>query len=133
MSYDAARAGLAKYRSRQISALMGESGGAWFAETWDGVADMLQALSSDKENAAVITKYATAAGPSRAADHLRLAYVCGLRREVRKQYVSGDADVATDVTPFRHGVMSAHGAGIFDGVMDDVVRHAERQADGGVA
>ena len=131
MSYKAARDGLARHRAVQISSLLGETAGSWFLDAWDGIVAMLSAFSSDAENAAVASKYTTASGVERACDNIRLDYVCALRREVRKQYVSEDSDVCTDVTPFRHGVMSAHGASVFDTLMDTVVRHAEEQAKGG--
>lgn len=128
MSYQAARDGLASHRKKQISSLLGEAGGSWFLDAWSSVADMLKAVSSDAENKSVASKYANASCAERAGGHIRLDYVCALRREVRKQYVSGESDVCTDVTPFRHGVMSAHGANVFDKLMDTVVKHAESVA-----
>jgi hypothetical protein len=46
--------------------------------------------------------------------------------------VSGDGDICTDVTPFRHGVMSAHGAMMFDNLMHSVMDFSEKQAKGAV-
>lgn len=131
MSYKNASEGLKSYREAQIAGLLGESLGSWFTSGWDTIKDMLKAFSSDAENSVVAAGYTTEPGLSKAAAHLRLDYVCALRREVRKQYVSGDGDVCTDVTPFRHGVISAHGADIFDGLMETVIKYAEKQATGG--
>jgi len=133
MSYHAAMDGLQAHRDKQISSMLGESMVSWFTDEYDSVKDMLDALSSDGENAAIASKYTTAAASERAADNLRLDYVCALRREVRKQYVSGDGDVCTDVTPFRHGIISAHGSKIFDQLLSVVVtQHSvDIQATGG--
>ena len=125
MSYQAIRDGLSSHRAGQISGLLGETGGSWFLDKWADLKSMLESVSSDAENAAVVSKYASAPSAERAGCDIRLDYVCGLRREVRKQYVSGDSDICTDVTPFRHGIMSAHGAEVFDKLMDTVIRHAE--------
>jgi hypothetical protein len=89
---------------------------------------MLATFGSDAENQAIAAKCASAPSLEKPADHIRLDYVCGLRREVRKQYVSEEDGVYTDVTPFRHGVISAQGARMFDLVMNDVVNYAEAQA-----
>lgn len=131
MSYRDAKDGIAKHRSQQIAALLGEAVSKWFTSQWSSIQDMLAAFSSDDENAAIASGYATAPGAERAGAHIRLDYVCAMRREVRKQYVSEDSGICTDVTPFRHGVISAHGAALFDDLMETVVRHAERQAEGG--
>ena len=131
MSYAAARNGLANHRKQQIAAMLGEVGGTWFTSQWESIAAMLGALESGSENAAIASKYASAPCAARVGDHIRLDYICALRREVRKQYVSENDDVCTDVTPLRHGVMSVHGAAIFDELMDTIVRHAEEQAKGG--
>lgn len=128
MSYQAAKSAMEGHRDDQISSLLGDSPGTWFTKRWRSVGDMLGAFSSDPENAVVAANYASGPAAARAASHVRLDYVCALRREVRKQYVSWDGDVCTDVTPFRHGVMSAHGAALFDGLMDTVITHAEALA-----
>jgi hypothetical protein len=133
MGYGEARGKLHDYRSSRISALLGESAGRWFTDLCASVGDMLASFTSDAENKAVASGYASDPSVAKAGPNIRLDYVCGLRREVRKQYVSGEGDVCTDVTPFRHGVMSAHGAQLFDDLMDAVVDHSERQARGVVA
>lgn len=131
MSYDVARKRLANHRKQQIAAMLGEVGGEWFASQWESIAAMLDDLTSSAENAAIASKYESTPCAARAGDHIRLDYICALRREVRKQYVSEEEDICTDVTPFRHGVISAHGASIFDELMDTIVRHAEEKAQGG--
>ena len=128
MSFRDAKSKMEDYRAQQIKAMLGESGGAWFTSQWDSIGDILRTLSTDAENKAIASKYATAPDSSRVADHIRLDYVCALRRDIRKQYVSGDDDICTDVTAFRHGVTSAHGARIFDSMLGAVIEHAERQA-----
>lgn len=133
MSYVEARKKIDEHRSDRISSLLGASLGRWFTDLWASVPEMLRSFSSDKENQEIAGGYATAPSTARAAPNLRLDYVCALRREVRKQYVSGDGDLCTDVTPFRHGVMSAHGARLFDDLMDAVVSYSEKQAKGTVS
>lgn len=125
MSYQAARDSMDSGRKGQMASLLGEVGGSWFLDRWDSVASMLKSVSSESENAAVVAKYASASSAERAGCELRLDYVCALRRELRKQYVSEDSGVCTDVTPFRHGAVSSHGARVFDGLMDTVIRYAE--------
>lgn len=131
MSFKAAQTSLSDYRRKQISTMLGEEPGTWFTAQWDDVDSMLRTFSTDEENSSIAGKYAKEAGPSRVADHIRLDYVCALRRDVRKQYVSEDSGICTDVTPFRHGIISAHGAAIFDDLLNTVIEHAERQAEGG--
>ena len=131
MSYRDAKSSLAEHRGRQIASMLGESACRWFTSQWHSIHDMLTAFSSDAENAAVAAGYAKEDQDERAGAHIRLDYVCAMRREVRKQYVSEDFDICTDVTPFRHGVISAHAATLFDDLMEAVVKHAERQAKGG--
>lgn len=133
MGYGEAKYSLDSYRTDRIAVLLGESLGVWFTDLWSDVGSMLADFSSDKENHEVSAGYASAKPVEKAAPNLRLDYVCGLRREVRKQYVSGDGDICTDVTPFRHGVMSAHGAQMFDHLMHSVVDYSERKAKGAVA
>ena len=133
MGYGEARQKLDEHRSDRIAVLLGETAGRWFADLWGGMASMLASFSSDSENQEIAAGYASSPSAERAAPNLRLDYVCALRREVRKQYVSGEGDVCTDVTPFRHGVMSAHGARMFDDLMNSVVDFSEKQAKGAVA
>ena len=133
MGYSEAKEKMATHRASRIGVLLGERPGEWFTDLWGSIAEMLKSFSSDRENQEVAAGYATDPSMVRAAPHLRLDYVCALRREVRKQYVSGEGDLCTDVTPFRHGVMSAHGAMLFDNLMDTVVSYSERQAKGAVA
>lgn len=131
MGYDAARSKLQEYRGARMSTLLGERAGSWFLSLWNGIGDMLSAFGSSDENKDVAAKYAAAETLERIPGHVRLDYVCGLRREVRKQYVSGEDGVYTDVTPFRHGVISANGARIFDDLLDTALKYAEAQAKGG--
>lgn len=133
MGYSEARKRLDEHRGDRIDSLLGASPGRWFTDLWGSVSEMLKSFSSDKENQEIAAGYATDPSTVRAAPHLRLDYVCALRREVRKQYVSGEGDLCTDVTPFRHGVMSAHGARLFDDLMDTVVSYSEKQAKGAVS
>lgn len=133
MSYSEAKEKMTTHRAGRIGVLLGEWPGEWFTDLWGSVAEMLKSFSSDKENQEIAGGYATAPSTVRVAPNLRLDYVCALRREVRKQYVSGDGDLCTDVTPFRHGAMSAHGAMLFDDLMDTVVSYSEKQAKGTVA
>ena len=133
MGYEAAREKLDAHRGDRISVSLGASLGRWFTDLWGDVGGMLATFSSDGENQEIASGYATLPSLARAAPNLRLDYVCALRREVRKQYISGEGDICTDVTPFRHGAMSAHGARLFDGLMDDVAKFSEQQAKGAVA
>lgn len=128
MGYKSAMAKMQEYHRGHAAALLGERGGMWFTSMWTALTEMLATFGSEEENKAVAAKYASAPSIEKPADHIRLDYVCCLRREVRKQYVSGEDGVYTDVTPFRHGVTSAQGARLFDLVMDNVVNHAEAQA-----
>jgi len=132
MSYGAAREKLGEHRDGRIASLLGESS-HWFLDLWGDVKSMLASFSSDKENQEIAAGYASIPSEAKAAPNIRLDYVCAIRREVRKQYVSGDGDICTDVTPFRHGVMSAHGAQMFDNLMHSVVEYSERQAKGDVS
>ena len=133
MGYEEAKSKLNEYRGDRISTLLGESAGKWFMDRWGDVKSMLASFSSDAENQAIAGGYASDPLEARAAPNIRLDYVCALRREVRKQYVSGKDDLCTDVTPFRHGVMSAHGAQMFDNFMDAVVKYSEERAKGAVS
>lgn len=126
MSYAAAKAKLKEYRDRQVESLRGKKTPSWFLSLWGDVASMLETFASDEENKAVAADYATGTVGVRAAEHLKLDYVCALRREIRKQFVSGEDTLGTDVTPFRLGVISANGARLFDSALDDVLKHAEK-------
>lgn len=126
MGYDAAREKMSSYRAEQVSALLGRSPRTWFAELWGGIAEMLKTFDSSQENRSIVSGYAKGHYSAKAGSNLRLDYVCGLRREVRKQFVSEDDDIYTDVTPFRHGVISAHGASVFDNTMDTVIGYSEK-------
>lgn len=132
MGYSEARAKIGEHRNARILTLIGGSG-QWFAELWGDVKSMLADFSSDKENQAIASGYASTPSTARVAPNLRLDYVCALRREVRKQYISEAGDLCTDVTPFRHGILSAHGASIFDDLMNTVMEYSEQQAKGAVS
>lgn len=132
MGYGEAKYRLDDYRTGRIAALLGETAGRWFTDLWGDVKSMLADFSSDKENQEVAAGYMSDPPTAKVAPNLRLDYVCALRREVRKQYISGDDGICTDVTPFRHGVMSAHGAQLFDHLMHSVAEYSERQAKGAV-
>lgn len=132
MGYGEARERLDAYRAGRIATLLGERAGLWFTSLWGGIGEMLSTFRSDKENQAIAASYASAPALERVSGDIRLDYVCGLRREVRKQYVSGEDGVYTDVTPFRHGVISATGARMFDNLMGTVVDYAEKRAKGGL-
>lgn len=121
MSYQAARQALNTYRKSHRDALLGRASGGWFMEAFGGIQTMLEAFSSDQENKEVVENYATGTVDERIPGHLKLDYVCGMRREVRKQFVSGEDGIYTDVTPFRHGVTSAFGAELFDNAFDQVL------------
>lgn len=133
MGYSEAREKMLGHRDSRIDVLLGTLPGRWFTSLWGDMKSMLASFSSDRENKEVAAGYASTSFPERVAPNLRLDYVCALRREVRKQYVSGDGDVCTDVTPFRHGVVSAHGASLFSELMDVVVDFSERKAKGAVS
>lgn len=133
MGYADARKSLNEYRRDKIAAVLGKSVGAWFADRWGDIASMLKVFSSDKENQEIAAGYASLPSKARAAPNLRLDYVCALRREVRKQYVSGEDGIYTDVTPFRHSAVSTQGARMFDSLMDAVIQYSEQQAKGSVA
>lgn len=122
MSYPAAQEALARYRDAHIGALFGDETPRWFTSEWGGVESMAEAFSSDAENQAVSASYADGTYAEKIPAHMKLNYVCALRREIRKQYLSGDEGVYTDVTPFRHGITSAHGAAIFDDALKQVLR-----------
>lgn len=121
MGYSEAMKAAKAHRDGKIASLLGERAQSWFLSAWDSVASMLNAFGSDEENKAVSGLYTGGAAEERMQAHAKLDYVCGLRREVRKQYVSGADGIYTDVTPFRHGVMSAHGANLFDNMLDQLV------------
>ena len=129
MGYAAARAKIGQHHDDRISSMLGGAS-TWFMELWGDLKSMLATFSSDSENGEIASSYASAPSMARTAQHLRLDYVCALRREVRKQYVSGNGDFCTDVTPFRHGAMSAHGALLFDDLMYSVMDYSEAQAKG---
>ena len=133
MGYAEARSKIDEHRDDRMDALLGLSFGRWFTSLWGDVPSMLASFSTDEENKALAADYAEASSMARAAPNLRLDYVCTLRREVRKQYISGEGDICTDVTPFRHGVISAHGAQMFDRLMDTVMDYSEQQAKGAVS
>lgn len=133
MGYSEAREKVNEHRGDRIAALLGEAFGRWFTDLWGDVQSMLASFSTDKENQEISAGYASLPSAAKAAPNLRLDYVCALRREIRKQYVSEDGDLCTDVTPFRHGVMSAHGATMFDDLMDTVVTFSEKRAKGSVS
>lgn len=127
MSYSTARTQLSAYRTKKLAAMLGESASTWFSELWADVKTMLDTFSSSEENQDITAAYAQAPHAEKAAGHIRLDYVCGLRREVRKQYVSGEDGIYTDVTPFRHGVISAHGAQVFDDTLDAVIKKSDTE------
>lgn len=133
MGYSDARARINEHRSDRVSALLGESAGRWFTDLWGDVRSMLASFSTDDENKEIAAGYASLPSMAKAAPNLRLDYVCALRREVRKQYISEEGDLCTDVTPFRHGVVSAQGARLFDNLMHEVVQYSERRAKGAMA
>lgn len=122
MSYGVARDALEAYRIRRIGSLLGEDSTDWFLSAWGSVKQMLAAFGSDEENKEVSETYATATHDEKVPPNMKLAYVCALRRDVRKQYASGDDGIYTDVTPFRHAVISAHGARLFDSALDGVLK-----------
>lgn len=121
MGYDSARSALSEYRRAQQGGLVGDARPMWFPSQFGGVKAMAAAFDSSAENGQVAAGYATGTATERIPAHLRLDYVCALRRDVRRQYVSGDDGIYTDVTPFRHGALSSHGAGLFAAAMDDVL------------
>lgn len=133
MGYAEARSKIDEHRDDRMDASLGLSFGRWFTSLWGDVPSMLASFSTDEENKTLAADYAEAPSVARAAPNLRLDYVCALRREVRKQYISGEGDICTDVTPFRHGVISAHGAQMFDRLMDTVMDYSEQQAKGAVS
>lgn len=114
MSYSDAHSALEAYRRDHIGGSLGDKPARWFSSAFSSTKEMLDKFSSDEENRKVAETYADKEFDARIPANLKLDYVISLRREVRKQYVSGDSDMYTDVTPFRHGAMSAHGASIFD-------------------
>jgi len=125
MGYDAARTKMEDYRKAHLAGLLGESRGTWFSDLWGSLQGMLADFTSDKENQEITSSYATAPSLEKVSGHLKLNYVCGLRREVRKQYLSGEDGLYTDVTPFKHGVISTHGAQVFDNALDAVMKNVE--------
>ncbi len=127
MGYGEARERLSEYRRAHEDALIGTKRPKWFASLFGGVQNMLQTFRSDSENGKVASTYATGRAAEREAAHMKLDYVCAMRRDVRRQYASGADGVYTDVTPFRHGAFSAHGADLFDGLMDKVLTQGERK------
>ncbi len=126
MGYDAARNALSDYRSAQQGGFIGDMRPKWFPSQFGGVKAMLAAFDSSDENGLVASEYATGTTSDRIPAHMRLDYVCALRRDVRRQYASGDDGIYTDVTPFRHGAMSSHGARLFADAMDDVLTKGGR-------
>lgn len=126
MGYKAAYERLYKYRDGHIASLLGETALSWFTSAFGSLAEMLHDFRSDGENREIAGNYATGTDDERTASNIRLDYVCGLRREIRKQYLSGPSGVYTDVTPFRHGVMSAHGGYLFDNALDEVLTRKKR-------
>lgn len=129
MGYQEARSRIAAYRTEHIGGLINEHPVPWFLSAFGSIREMLSAFSSNDENLEIMGNYATGTDSDRTASNIKLDYVCGLRREVRKQYVSGEDGIYTDVTPFRHGMMSAHGGSLFDSALDQVITH-NRQRGG---
>lgn len=121
MAYSDAMKAVTGHRSGKIAALLGETKQSWFLSAWGSISAMLKAFGSNDENKAVASLYKSGTATERMRAHVKLDYVCGLRREVRKQYVSGEDGLYTDVTPFRHGVMSANGANLFDNALDQLL------------
>ena len=126
MSYTKARDAIQRYRMERMKQLLGETAGGWFMSAFGGIAEMLKVFSSDDENKEITKTYMSGTHTEKIPPNMRLAYVCGMRREVRKQYVSGPDGIYTDVTPFRHGAMSAQGGLVFDNALNDVM---SRKAD----
>lgn len=129
MGYNEARSRLESYRTEHIGGLINEQPVPWFLSAFNGIREMLSVFSSDGENREIMGNYAAGTDSERTASNIRLSYVCGMRREVRKQYVSGEDGIYTDVTPFRHGIRSAHGGSLFDSALDQVITH-NRQRGG---
>ena len=121
MGFAAAMSAVGAYRAERVGALLGEYAPSWFLSAWGSVADMLKAFTSDAENKAILKLYATGKAEARRAAHIRHDYVCGLRREVRKQYVSGETGLVTDVTPFGRGVVALNGADMFDSLLHQIL------------
>lgn len=121
MGYDQASAQLKGYRSTHRRVLLGRERGWWFTNPFSTVKELLGLFETDEENAEIAALYASGTVNERIPGHLRLDYVCGMRREIRKQYVSGEDGIYTDVTPFRHGAVSALGAELFDNAFDQVL------------
>lgn len=121
MGYEQAAAQLKGYRSTHRRVLLGQEKGWWFTTPFSSVKDLFGLFESEEENAEIAARYASGTVNERIPGHLKLDYVCGMRREVRKQYASGEDGVYTDVTPFRHGIISAFGAEIFDNAFDQVL------------
>ena len=127
MGYGEVRSRLSEYRKAHEDALIGTERPKWFASLFGTVQAMLAAFSSDSENVKVSSTYATGKAAEREAAHMKLDYVCAMRRDARRQYASGRDGIYTDVTPFRHGAFSAHGADLFDGLMDKVLTQGGKQ------
>lgn len=123
MSYQKAHEHMHAYHVQHTKGLTKcELHDSWFTSVWDMISDMLKPFDTDDENKAISGSYRSGVShKKRTKLHFKHDYVCGLRREVRKQYVSGDDDVYTDITPFRYGVTSANGAKLFSSVMDQII------------
>ena len=121
MGFAAAMSAIGAYRSKRVGALLGEYAPSWFLSAWGSVADMLKAFTSESENKDIQGLYASGKAEDRRAAHIKHDYVCGMRREVRKQYVSGETGIVTDVTPFGRGVVTLNGADMFDSLLHQIL------------
>ena len=121
MAFSAALSRLNDYRKNHAKALVGTKRMSWFTSDSSDIKSLLEDFKSDDENSEISGKYRTGKMVERIPGHIKLNYVCGMRREIRKQFVSGEGDICTDVTPFRHGVISAVGAHMFDNALEQIL------------
>lgn len=126
MGYEQADARINGYRAMRRGVLRGKERGGWFTDMFQSIAEMLSVFGSDAENGEIEAKYATGSSGDRIPGHLKLDYVCGMRREVRRQYVSEEDGICTDITPFRRGITSHVGASLFDSAFNLVINRKGR-------
>lgn len=121
MGYDAIHDKLSEHLGDQAKRIREGRPRTWFTDSFGSLSELLQACDSASENSAVTAGYKTDPYPKRVKDSLKLDYVCALRREIRRQYISGQGDPFTDVTPLRYNHLSMNQAMLFDNLLKEMI------------
>lgn len=122
MGYGKTMEALQGYRADHGDALLGLRRHEWFPERWDSLGKMLDDLRSDDENAEISRTYKDGEYAEIVRANLELDYVCGMRRDIRRQYISDEADPKTDVVPFRYAITTMDTAMMFDKLTERVYK-----------